>query len=128
MNNLDLNIYLPESTGLTELAIVPDFPQLNPLIQRAVCLLVAHEDPGLCINSIPLTSFIQQVTNSNVGTISQMLSAPADRLMYLMNADEITVDSIEFLVSNDNGKLSVDINITPHNAENSVASTLYRQV
>lgn len=121
----DFNLYLPENEGLSKLAIVPEFEGMNPLIQRAVCLLVSHEDPRLSVDGIPLMSFVQKASTKSTAGLAQMLSGVADRLKELLNQDNTTVSSVEFLVSLDGNRLKVDINILPTNSEDSVSSVLY---
>lgn len=121
----DFNLYLPENQGLLKLAIVPEFEGVNPLIQRAVCLLVSHEDPRLSVDGIPLMSFVQRASTKNTAVLAQMLSVVADRLMELLNQDGATTSSVEFLVSLEENKLKVDINIMPADSDDSVSSVLY---
>ena len=121
----DFNLYLPEGSGITKLAIVPKFDDMHPLIQRAVCLLVMHEDVGLNVSGIPVMSFVQQATNNDLVSVAQMLSVPADRLLTLLNVDGITAKSVEFLVANNSGTLSVTINITPAGSDEPTSATIY---
>lgn len=121
----DFNLYLPEGVGMTKIAIVPSFKDMHPLIQRAVCLMVAHESSGLTINDIPIMSFMQQTSNTDTAALAQMLTPVADSLQQLMNADEDSVSSLNFSVRSDNGRLYVDINITPMATEEPVSSVIY---
>lgn len=121
----DFHLYLPENYGMTKIAIVPKFKDIHPLIQRAVCLLVAHEDEGLKVNGLPILIFAEQATNSNTSVLAQMLSPVADRLAELLNDEQPTASSVEFLVNSTDGRLFVDINITPVGSESGVSSNIY---
>ena len=121
----DFNLYLPEGVGMTKIAIVPSFKDMHPLIQRAVCLMVAYESSGLTINDIPIMSFIQQTSNTDTASLAQMLTPVADQLQQLMNDEEVVVSSLYFSVRSENGRLYVDINITPMSVEESVSSVIY---
>lgn len=121
----DFNLYLPEGVGMTKIAIVPSFKDMHPLIQRAVCLMVAHESSGLTINDIPIMSFIQQTSNTDTASLAQMLTPVADQLQQLLNDEEVVVSSLYFSVRSENGRLYVDINITPMSVEESVSSVIY---
>lgn len=121
----DFNLYLPESVGLTKIAIVPSFEDMHPLIQRAVCLMTAYESSGLSINDIPVLSFIQQTSNTDVSALAQMLTPVADKLQQLLNEDEDVVSSLDFTVRVDGNNLYVDINITPIDSTEAVSSVIY---
>ena len=121
----DFNLYLPENVGMTRIAIVPEFKDMHPLIQRAVCLMVAHESSGLTINDIPIMSFIQRTSNTDTAALAQMLTPVADQLQQLLNDEETVVSSLYFSVRSENGRLYVDINIIPMSVEEPVSSVIY---
>lgn len=108
----DFSLYLPQNVGVTELSIVPDLSDKNETVQRAVCLLLLHEDARLKINGHHILSFLRQTTNRDLRAVSQMFTPVADRLVELLNEDQESATDVVFSLSDEGNRLSVTINIT----------------
>lgn len=121
----DFSLYLPENTGMSEISVVPSFDGMNPLMQRAVCLLLFHDDPQLRVNGMHIINFLNRSNVSNISGIAQMFTPVADRLSELMNEDSPTVSSIVFELTESFGKIQVNISIKPEPESEDVEASVY---
>lgn len=120
---IDFALDLPSGVGVEHIAIVPE-TSTPALIQRAVCLMIAHEDKGLYVNEIPVLDLFNRMTTKDIIYIAQLLSPVADRLKELLNEDIRTVSDISFTVEQISNKIQVNINIIPIDVTDVLTSTI----
>lgn len=110
---------------MSEISIVPSFEQVDPIMQRAVCLLMFSEDPRLKVNGVHVINFLNSANVSNITAIAQMFTPVADRLSELLNEDSPTVSNIVFEFTESLGEVKVNINIEPIEGSDSVQASIY---
>ena len=110
---------------MSEISVVPSFDQVDPIMQRAVCLLMFNEDPGLKVNGTHIINFLNSANVSNITAIAQMFTPVADRLSELLNEDSPTVSNIVFELTESLGEVKVNINIEPAEGSDSVQASIY---
>jgi hypothetical protein len=124
---LDFNVDVITGVKESFITIVPEKSPIPKLLQRAICLVVAHEDSRLKIEGKRILPWLTGIATKDSQAIAQMLTAPADRLKQLLNYEGTSASSVYFSVAVDNGRLAVDLNITPYGTEEEVSTTLYTE-
>lgn len=90
----DLPLYLPEGLYLKALTISPDFDVISDIMQRALVLLVCHDDPALRVDGKSIMDFLEQTTTAGVSAAVTQLSDIADTLKKYLNAGYLKIDKV----------------------------------
>ena len=90
----DLPLYLPEGLYLKALTISPDFEVISDIMQRALVLLVCHDDPNLRIDGKSMMDFLEQTTTAGATAVVTQLSDIADTLKRYLNSGYLKTDGV----------------------------------
>lgn len=90
----DLPLYLPEGVYLKALTISPDFSIISDVMQRALVLLLCHDDQTLKIDGKAVMEFLEQSTTAGVSSAVTQLSDIADTLKKYLNSGYLSTDGV----------------------------------
>lgn len=90
----DLPLYLPAGVYLKALTISPDFNIISEVMQRALVLLICHDDQELMIDGKSVIEFLEQATTAGVSSAVTQLSDIADTLKKYLNTGYSSTDGV----------------------------------
>lgn len=112
MNYDDIPINLPGGTRLTTLTVAPEFESYEPILQRAVMILLTSARPEMTLDGMTLSQNISR-SNSNITHRATLLSSfYANALKAALNEESEDVASVEITISSEGAAVEVNINIT----------------